>query len=95
MAVAGWDAAAGLETFFHERFCVDVPESLKEVVYPFMPGFAEAVRELGRDADPSMQSMVLVLNYLATVLVQDSLELAEEAAENPVHKLLLANAEFK
>lgn len=94
MAVAGWDTTEGLGTYFQERFCVEVPQILKEVVFPFMPGFAKAVKELGLSADPSMQSMVPLLDYLATVVVQDSLELAEEFPENPVHKLLLHEEEF-
>jgi hypothetical protein len=46
------------------------------------------VKEMGADAGPSAHSMVGLLQYLPTVVVQDALELARDSPANPVHALL-------
>lgn len=52
------------------------------------------VKELGADAGPSLHSMVGLLEYLPTVVVQDALELARSSPDNPAHALLLQDAAF-
>ena len=99
LASGNWPGAAEKDfgMFFAPRFCVEVSPSLIACVFPWFETFRQAVAELGRDAQPSHLTLVKVIPYLATVLVQDSLELAasERYAEDPVHKYLRADEEFR
>lgn len=52
------------------------------------------VSALGNEAGPSHHSLVGAVEYLATVVVQDALELAHEFPDNPVHHMLLQRKEF-
>jgi hypothetical protein len=52
------------------------------------------VNRMGADAGPSAHSMVGLLEYLPTVVVQDALELARDSPDNPVHALLLQDPAF-
>lgn len=53
------------------------------------------MKDLGKEASPSMQSAVKALDYLAMVVVQDALEEAEGSPENPVHERLLEESSFQ
>ena len=50
---------------------------------------------MGQQARNSHRSIVAVPGYLAMVLVQDGLDMAEEYPKNPVHTFLLADEEFR
>jgi hypothetical protein len=52
------------------------------------------VKEMGARAGPSAYSMVGLLEYLPTVVVQDALELARDISDNTVHVLLLQDPAF-
>ena len=65
---------------------------------PWHEPFKQQVEELrarGEHLDQHIQSLERLMPYLAMVVVQDALELAEEAPENPVHKMLLQHPIFK
>lgn len=97
LAVAGWPAGnrEDEQGFFHERFCVQISDRLVQLVYPSLPELRELVQALGKEATTSMMSIPFLLDYLARVVVQDALELAEEFPDNPVHALLLEDDEFR
>jgi hypothetical protein len=106
LAYGMWPGAAQKEfgLYFSERFMVTVP---MELVYLLMPW----LKELEAKADvlyraalnngssskvlSSVQIMAKVMPYLAMVVVQDALELAEKFPDNPVHEILLQNAQFR
>ena len=73
LASGSWPGAAEKDfgMFFSPRFCVEVPESLIAYVFPWYDSFRQAVADLGEDAQPSELSLLKVIPYLATVLVQD------------------------
>ena len=50
---------------------------------------------MGNRATPSMTSIPKLLRYLAVVLIQDSLVLAEKYPNNPVHQYLLGHPVFE
>jgi hypothetical protein len=52
-------------------------------------GLREQVEEMGNAALPSRRALPKLLSYLAVVVVQDALELAERFPNNPVHRQLL------
>ena len=81
--------------YWHERFELNVPEHLLHVVFPFLREFKERLEEIDV-VQPSMKSMVEVLEYLAVVLVQDAVELLsqERYTEHPVHVRLLEGPDF-
>ncbi len=54
----------------------------------------QEVRELQGRAGNSMKAIPKVLRYLAEVVVQDALDLAEAFPDNPVHAFLLNNPDF-
>ena len=54
----------------------------------------QRVEALGSEATPSMKSMVKLFQYLAVVIVQDALELADLAPNNRVYALLLRDERF-
>jgi hypothetical protein len=97
LAMGGWPNAAqkDLTTFWHERFHAPVSEELISLVYPFLRGLEEIVERMGKRATNSMKSAPKVLRYLAMVVIQDSLELAEKYPAHPVHQTLLQNAAFR
>lgn len=66
------------------------------LVFPFLPELKLRLEEVGT-ADPSMDSILQVLEYLAVVLVQDAVELLAEDkfAEHPVHQHLMGNDNFR
>ena len=49
---------------------------------------------MGQAAGNSMKSVPAAMEYLAKVVVQDALELAERFPDNPVHALLLEEPAF-
>jgi hypothetical protein len=53
------------------------------------------VEEMGSKASNSVMSMAKVLRYLAKVLVQDALELADVHPANPLYMTLLQNSQFQ
>lgn len=55
----------------------------------------QRVQTLGKQAGNSMRSLPLALKYLAVVVVQDALEVAEQYPENPVHALLVEDGCFQ
>jgi hypothetical protein len=97
LAMGGWPNAAqkDLTTFWHERFHAPVSEELITLVFPFLQGLEEIVATMGERATNSMRSAPRVLRYLAGVVVQDSLELAEKYPAHPVHQCLMQNAAFR
>ena len=94
LAIAGFSYGA-LDTFFEPRFCVTVPRSLVDHLFPWLVGLEEAVKSLGKDARPSHIAMPALVLYLGSVVVQDALELAAKYPSNPVHALLLKSADFR
>ncbi|CAL8471742.1 g11284 [Coccomyxa elongata] len=96
LAAAGWPGAAhnDYHQFWHPRFCVDVPEQLVEVLFPFLRTLKKTVEDMGKDATNSMKSVPAALAYLAVCVVQDALEDAAKYPKNPVHALLLASPLF-
>ena len=55
----------------------------------------QTVEDMGASASNSMRSVPKALAYLAMVVVQDALELAERYPDNPVHALLLGQPAFR
>lgn len=55
----------------------------------------QTVRGLGAAAKNSHRSVIAALKYLATVVVQDAVEDAQRLADNPVHRLLMAQPIFR
>lgn len=66
-----------------------------------MPGFficlsvMQTVNAMGGRARNSHRSIVKVLDFLATVLLQDALELAAKYPRNPVLAFLMQNEQFR
>lgn len=65
-------------------------------VFPFLRELKSRLDEVAQ-VQPSMKSMVEVLEFLAVVLVQDAVELLSqgEFPEHPVHKFLMEEPEFE
>jgi hypothetical protein len=65
-------------------------------VFPFLAELKSRLEEVAQ-VQPSMKSMVEVLEFLAVVLVQDAVELLSEDLfpEHPVHQYLLDEPEFE
>lgn len=82
--------------FWHERFECNVSQELMHLVLPFLPELKLRLAQVG-NADPSMDSIIQVLEYLAVVLIQDAVELLSQDkwADHPVHQHLMENAKFK
>ena len=55
----------------------------------------QKVKDMGAAATTSMISIPKLLHYLAKVLIQDSLVLAEKYPQNPVHEYLLGHPVFE
>jgi hypothetical protein len=98
MAMCCWPHAEkkDFNYFWHERFECNVSQELMHLVFPFLPELKLRLEQVGT-ADPSMDSIVQVLEYLAVVLVQDAVELLAEDkfAEHPVHQHLMENDKFR
>jgi hypothetical protein len=98
MAMGCWPHAVKKDSnyFWHERFECNVSQELMHPVFPFLPELKLRLEEVGT-ADPSMDSIIQVLEYLAVVLVQDAVELLAELkfAEHPVHQHLMVNDKFR
>jgi hypothetical protein len=64
-------------------------------VFPFLPELKCRLAEVPK-VEPSMKSMVEVLEFVAVVLLQDAVELLAEGrfTEHPVHEYLMENPEF-
>jgi hypothetical protein len=72
-----------------------VPRQLVDAVFPFLEALEAKVLEMGADASPSHRVWPGLLYYLAVVLIQDALEMAEGYPDNPVHAMLLETDAFK
>jgi hypothetical protein len=100
-AIGEWPHAAQKDFghFWHERFLISVSPSLVNVVYPFLASLKEQYEELLEQDEkvPSVASMISVLEYLGTVLIQDAVHLLwkEKYKKHPLHKHLLKNVEFR
>ena len=55
----------------------------------------QKVKDMGAAATPSVISIPKLLRYLALVLVQDSLVLADKYPHNPVHEYLVGHPVFE
>jgi len=55
----------------------------------------QKVAKLGKEAGNSMKAVLQALEYLAKVVVQDALDLAEAYPANKVHAFLLADDCFR
>ena len=97
LASGAWPGAAERDfgLFFAPRFCVEVPRSLIDYIYPWLAALEQEVADLGDAAQPSHLSAPKVVAYLASVVIQDSLDLAERFPDNRLHKHLLCNDEFR
>jgi hypothetical protein len=64
-------------------------------VFPFLAELKSRLEEVAK-VQPSMKSMVEVLEFLAVVLVQDTVELLSEGEfpEHTVHEYLMEEPEF-
>jgi hypothetical protein len=97
LGLAGWPRAAlkDYSTFFHSRFCIPVPTELQQLLMPFLSTLEQQVHGMGQQATASRRAFLKLLAYGAGVVVQDALELAEQAPLNPVHHLLLSHSTFR
>jgi hypothetical protein len=79
LAMGGWPHAERKDFghFYAERFDALVKELLMHMVFPFIPDVKQRLAGLERP-DPSMKSIVEVLEYLAVVVVQDAMQLLSE-----------------
>ena len=88
-----------LNTFWRAEMEVIPSANLIHHLMPWLPAFEQQVKD-GGDAVPVSESGLLkLLPYLATVVIQDALELCyppsdEALRADPVHRLLLQSAEF-
>ena len=97
LASGSWPGAAEKDfgMFWASRFCVEVPRTLIDYLFPWLADLEQETADMGEAALPSHLSAPKVVAYLASVLVQDSLDLAERFPDNVVHKHLLCNDEFR
>ena len=73
-----------------------VSDHLLDLIFPFRHTLKTAADSIQNTRDrPSVQSVIKLLDHLAMVLVQDSLLLAEIYPNDPVHRLLLDDVEFR
>jgi hypothetical protein len=88
-----------LNIFWRPNFMVKVPQELIDyLTEPWLSEFrqkVEAALAAHAQVPQAALGFVRLVSYLMHVVVQDSLELAEEFPDNPVHKLLLQNALFR
>ena len=97
LASGSWPGALEKDfgMFWAPRFCVEVPRSLIEYLFPWLVSLEQEVDDLGADAQPSHLAAPKVVAFAGSVLVQDALDLAPRFPDNLVHKHLLANDEFR
>lgn len=81
--------------FWHERFMVEVPLELVEVLMPWLADFKRRVDAMGDEAGPSRRSVLQACEYLVTVVVQDALELIDDYPDHPIHILLKEQQAFR
>ena len=96
LAAGGWSIEKPHGFFYDARFLVDVPNELVDLVFPFLKHLKMTVDKMTATASarPSVKSVVLLLEYLGIVLVQDSLVLAEQFPDDPIHELLSTSPTF-
>ena len=97
LAAGSWPGALERDfgMFWATRFCVEVPRALIDYIFPWLTNLEAEVVNLEADALPSHLAAPKVVAYLGSVLIQDSLDLAERFPENLVHKHLLAHDDFR
>ena len=106
LAAGGWPEPttdAGRASFFAGRFLLHPTAAIINVIYPCLEqlrGRAEELLAQRGKVLPSVRSMISVLEYLAVVVFQDALELAdtyEEAgvSSNPCLQRLLNHPDFR
>lgn len=99
LTLAGWPEAAQkvFNRFWAERFHVAVSDNMVAIVFPFLPGLKDKVLKMGKEAGPSMRSLVAVLEYLAVVVIQDAVQFAADQrfCNHPVHEFLFGHPCFR
>ena len=100
LAMGQWEGAAEnkFDTYWRENMMVLVPAELLDLLMPFYKGFKQSIAEMAasnKRVPTSARNLELLFPYLASVVVQDALELAEDFPANPVHAMLLENSTFR
>lgn len=104
LAYGGWPSAQPFTMYWREGLEVVVPAHLIDLLMPWLSGFTTATNTANKTKDGGAptcaNSLVLLLPYLASVVVQDALDLCsaerpDAYKANPVHVLLLADASFR
>jgi len=72
-----------------------VPKELVLWTFPFLDKLEQDVEKMGAKASNSVRSMPQTLRYLAQVMVQDALELADKYSNNRFHQALIQNSQFQ
>lgn len=93
------NSPTNLNMFWRPEMEVIPPSALIEHVMPWLPTFQQRVEAGGSDVPGSAHGVAQLLPYLATVVIQDALELCfppsnEMFRADPVHKLLLQSPGF-
>lgn len=96
LAMGMWPEAAKkeMQTYWRESFLVAVPQELITLLAPWLDELRTKV-EAAKQAPASIRGFVKLVPYLAWVVVQDALDLAERYPKNPVHAMLLGNEVFR
>ena len=88
--------------FWAERFLVEVPDCLVQYLVPWLKELQEKADAIAQAALAgeakllqSVKGMCKAVPYLARVVVQDALELADDMPDNPVHSMLMEHPEFR
>lgn len=103
LAMGHWDPDKPFDQYWRESLDVIVPARFIDILFPFYNTFKAEIDALtaeGKQVYTCARSLADLLPYLAFVVVQDALELCSDGRpqqykENPVHKLLLADHEFR
>lgn len=103
LAMGRWDPNKPFDQYWREAMDVIVPERFIHLLMPFYAPFKadiDALTAAGTPVPTCARSLAELLPFPAYVVVQEALELCGDDRpakyrENPVHKLLLADQEFR